>query len=176
MKTLKFRQHLAKEVLERIKVDQIMRKKFIAGKVEWDKKIDKNNTVWLKKIITQYGWPTISMVGKKASDGAWLLVQHADHDVQFQKKVLKMMIEMQKINKKEINPANIAYLTDRILIHQKRLQIFGTQYTRKTKKEDFKPLPIKDKNDINERRKIYGLSTLEENTKRINKEYKKLKR
>lgn len=62
-----------------------MRKKAIKTGI-WDKKIDKKNTLKIKKIIERYDWPTINLVGKKASKNAWLLVQHADHDVKFQKK------------------------------------------------------------------------------------------
>ena len=77
---------LAEEILERVRIDQTMRKRFVAGKVNWDKRIDERNTDWLKKVIARHGWPTISMVGKRASHDAWLLAQHADHDLKFQKK------------------------------------------------------------------------------------------
>lgn len=42
----------------------------------------------MKKIVKKHGWPGISLVGKKASVGAWLLAQHADRDLRFQKNVL----------------------------------------------------------------------------------------
>lgn len=151
-----------------------MRKRFIARKVRWDKQIDRKNTDWLKKVIARYGWPTISLVGKKASYGAWLLVQHADHDLQFQKKVLKMLNEIHRKNKKDLNSENIAYLTDRVLVYEKKQQVFGTQFRRKNEKAKFEPRPIKDKKNVNKRRKAYGLPTIEENTNRINKEHKRL--
>lgn len=166
---------LAKETLERVEVDQRMRKRFIAGKIKWDKRIDRRNADWLKKIIAQHGWPTISLVGKRASHGAWLLAQHADHDLQFQKKALRLLKEIYIKNRREIKPASIAYLTDRVLVHEKKPQIFGTQFTRKSEKEKFKPSPIKDKKDVNKRRKMFGLPSLEENARRINREYKQLK-
>mgnify|MGYP001595563003 CR=1 FL=1 len=56
----------------------------------WDHATDKKNTTELKKIIKKYGWPTIPLVGKRASFCAWLLVQHADHHRQFQKIELKL--------------------------------------------------------------------------------------
>lgn len=165
---------LASEIFKRVEIDQRMRKRFIAGKVRWDKTIDKRNTEWLKKVVARYGWPTISMVGKKASHGVWLLAQHADHDLRFQKKVMKLLKEIYKHDKKEIKPVNIAYLTDRILVHEKKSQIFGTQFIRKSGEGRFKSFPIKDKKNVNKRRKSYGLPSLEENTRKINREYKKL--
>src|SRR5690606_17036250 len=41
---------------------------------------DKANTEWLKAVVAERGWPTISEVGEEASYKAWLLVQHADQD------------------------------------------------------------------------------------------------
>jgi len=165
---------LVKEILDKIEIDQKMRKLFIAGKIKWDKRIDKKNTAWLKRIVKQYGWPTASLVGKRASYGAWLLVQHADHDLKFQKKVLAILNEIYRKDNEEINSANVAYLTDRILVHEKKPQIFGTQFTRKSEKEKFKPFPIKDKRNVDKRRKKYDLPSLETNERRINKEYEQL--
>jgi len=165
---------LAKEILDRVRADQRMRRQFIAGKMKWNKQIDRKNTQWLKKITERHGWPTISLVGSKASRGAWLLVQHADHDLRFQKKVLKILNETHEKNKRDLNPENIAYLIDRVLVHEKKQQVFGTQFRRKNEKAKFEPLPIKDRRNINKRRKAYGLPTIEENTNRINEEYKRL--
>jgi len=53
-------------------------------KGKWDTKIDIKNTESLKKIIKEIGWPNIETVGKKISHYAWLIAQHADHDVKFQ--------------------------------------------------------------------------------------------
>jgi hypothetical protein len=60
-------------------VDQKMRKS-----EQWDSSIDLANTQRMKEIVEQMGWPTRSKVGGHASEMAWLLVQHADHDRAFQ--------------------------------------------------------------------------------------------
>lgn len=39
---------------------------------------DQVNQVLLAKIITAFGWPTISKFGAEASDTAWLIAWHAD--------------------------------------------------------------------------------------------------
>jgi len=158
-----------------VDVDQKMRKRAIGGKIKWDKNVDRRSAVRLKKIIKKYGWPTKSSVGKKASHGAWLLAQHADHDLKFQKKVLKLMSSISVKNINEVSLANIAYLTDRILVHENKPQFFGTQF-KKNKKGVFEPFKVRNGKNVDKRRKKYGLPTLKENKSRINKEWNKLTR
>jgi hypothetical protein len=62
--------------------------------VKFNPEVDKANTSRLKTIIDKIGWPTISKVGEEASYAAWLIAQHADHDVSFQKKCLKLMLQV----------------------------------------------------------------------------------
>lgn len=45
----------------------------------------------LKEIIKHYGWLGISAVGLEGVSAMWLLVQHQDHDVDFQKKCLSLL-------------------------------------------------------------------------------------
>lgn len=162
---------LAKEILRRVKIDAAMRKRWRFGKYKTtDKQVDIKNTTWLKKTVAKHGWPTISLVGKEASHGAWLLAQHADLDVGFQKRVLKLLENIYKKNEHEVNRSDIAYLTDRVLVRQNKPQIFGTQFRKKAGETKFKPLPIKDFKNVDRRRKEYGLSTtFKENTKEMNR-------
>jgi hypothetical protein len=110
---------LARKINSMVRQDQKIRNGHKKG-VRLSVAIEKKHIAELKCIIKKYGWPTISLVGKKASFGAWLLAQHADHDSRFQKTVLKLL---QKINQEtqDINPAHIAYLTDRLLIKRKKI-------------------------------------------------------
>ena len=170
----KINKELAQEILKRVKLDQAMRKRWRAGKFKaTDKHIDVKNTTWLKKLIEKHRWPTTSLVGKKASHGAWLLAQHADLDARFQKRVLKLFEKIYKEDKAEIRLSDVAYLTDRVLIHEKKPQIFGTQFRKNAGETHFKPLPIKDIKNVDKRRKEYGLSSFKENMKSINKLHKK---
>lgn len=139
-----------------VKKDQKMRKRAIKNRDKWDNKIDKINTKELKKIVSKNSWPDIDLVGKNSSNGAWLLIQHADHDVKFQKKCLKLMKE--KMRDKKVALQNIAYLTDRIKVNQKMPQLYGTQfYVNKDKK--FVPRPIRDKNNLDKRRRKFNLES-----------------
>ena len=118
---------IAQKINKMAKVDQAYRRKTSKG-ARWNFEIDKNNTIEMKEIVEQFGWPTIQLVGKKASHNAWLLVQHADLDYKFQKLVLKMMKKVEKKSSGSIRLANIAYLTDRILVAENKKQEFGTQF------------------------------------------------
>src|SRR5688572_27664452 len=49
-----------------------------AALVKKQETIDKRNLKRLTMIINKYGWPARSLVGKEASEAAFLIVQHAD--------------------------------------------------------------------------------------------------
>src|SRR3989344_5778883 len=55
----------------------------------FDDIVQRANTERLKEIIEKSGWPSIDLVGKKASRNAGLIIQHADHDVRFQNTIKK---------------------------------------------------------------------------------------
>ena len=162
---------LAEEILRMTMIDQRMRERFIAGKTKWNKRLDKKHTAKLKEIVEQYGWPTISLVGKKASHGAWLLAQHAVHDSKFQKKVLRLMKAAYRKDKKGIDLRNVALLIDRIrIIHERNPQLFGTQFRRGADGR-LEPFPIRNKKGLNMRRKKYGLGKFEKNLAELNQSY-----
>ena len=77
-------------------VDQAMRMQFLQDRhnpevIEKIKAMDCVHTVKMKEIIAFHGWPTISKFGADTDAQAWLLVQHADHDLQFQEQCLKLL-------------------------------------------------------------------------------------
>ena len=158
---------LQKQILAMVAKDQHMR---LSSK--WDPQIDRQNTIVLKNIIRKYGWPDIPLVGKKASQGAWLLAQHADHDLKFQKLCLKLIIE--KLKKHKIDPQNFAYLTDRILVNSGKKQIYGTQFYTNKKTEKFDPKPIKDKKHLFQRRRQMKLGSFEAYYKLLLKRHKEI--
>ncbi len=142
---------LQQKILRMVKQDQKMR---MSGK--WNSKVDIKNTQEMKKIVSKYGWPDINLVGKKGSEGAWILVQHADLDVKFQEKCLKLIKE--KLKDKKVLSANYAYLKDRVNVNRKRPQVFGTQFYL-NKNNKLVPRPIRDRKNLDKRRKKYGLES-----------------
>jgi hypothetical protein len=88
--------------------------------------IDVDNTKELKKLLKVYRWFTISAFGMKADNEAWLLVQHADTNLKFQKSILKVLKELYPLS--ETNKSNYAYLYDRVkAIGEGQPQLYGTQ-------------------------------------------------
>lgn len=90
-------------------------------------RVDAENTEWLKGILDDVGWPTKSLVGEEASFGAFLIVQHADHDVDFQARCLPILGELAEQG--EVRKLSVAYLTDRVRRARDEPQLYGTQYS-----------------------------------------------
>ncbi len=130
---------LASSLVERFQNDQEMRNRFIKERdtAKWDSSVDEENTAWLESIINESGWPTISAVGKEASNAAWLLVQHADHRPGFQARCLELM---KSLPAGEVSLHNIAYLEDRVRIANGQLQLYGTQFIRVGDHFDAQPI------------------------------------
>ncbi|MGG5207314.1 DUF6624 domain-containing protein [Chryseobacterium sp. MIQD13] len=105
--------------------------------------IHRKNAKRLREIIEKIGFPTISKVGEKASDAAWLVIQHSIGEPEFMKECYKMMTE----HRSDINPLNIAYLYDRIQVFQSKPQRYGTQLI-----SERIPYPVENKNNLNEER------------------------
>lgn len=104
---------LTKKLLAMAEADQTMRTQSVDDISRWDSSLDKLHTKQLKRIISRYGWPKISLVGIDVSNAAWLLVQHADHDLEFQEECLRII---KALPKDEILQSNVAYLEDRVRI------------------------------------------------------------
>jgi hypothetical protein len=153
---------LSSELIKRSQIDQEMRNKAIADVSKWDSRIDEDNTGWLERAVSQNGWPTISAIGEEASQAAWLLVQHADHEPDFQAKCLAMMKELPK---GEVKLSNIAYLEDRVRVAAGKPQIYGTQFYKEG--DYFGPRPIEDEANLETRRLAMGLETFEANKQRM---------
>ena len=123
----------------------------------WDEKIDAQHTERMKQIVADIGWPTKSKVGEQGESNAWLLVQHADHDPDFQTYCLGLMKESPV---SEVDPTNIAYLEDRLLLEQGRGQHYGTQFTKID--SQLVPSPIEDEANLEARRAKMGLGPMQE--------------
>ncbi|MEC4018188.1 DUF6624 domain-containing protein [Streptomyces sp. H27-D2] len=85
-----------------------------------------DNTAALKRITAEWGWPGRTLVGAEAAEAAWLLVQHADGDPDFQAHALDLLDDAVYLG--EAEPRHFAHLTDRTRIAQGQPQLYGTQY------------------------------------------------
>ncbi len=165
---------LAKEILEMAKVDQKIRKfylkaPFFSKKIE---RVDNLNLERMKEIVKKFGWPTVQLVGKRVSSLAWLLVQHADYDLKFQKHCLRIMRKEAK--RGNVLWENVAYLTDRVLVNSDKPQLYGTQFY--DKERELIPREILDISNLNKRRSRMGLEPFEIYKKKLIKYKRNAKR
>ena len=118
--------------------------------------IDSLNTAWLKTVVAERGWPTISLVGEEGANHAWLLTQHADMDPAFQREALSLMAVA--VAESEAPAREFAYLTDRVRLHAGELQVYGTQLD----VVDGVPTPfeMEDPDGVDARRAAVGLEPL----------------
>ena len=65
----------------------------------------------------------------------------------------------------EVSAVNVAYLTDRVRMHEGKPQVYGTQFRRSN--GDWEPYPIEDPDRVDERRAALGLATLAEYKKQL---------
>lgn len=148
---------LRDELHAMVEVDQAARREMIAAKqdpVALAKVADSDthSTARMHEIVAQYGWPGKKLVGADGSHDAWLLLQHADKDVAFQKQCLALM----QAKPDDVSAADIAYLDDRVAVAEGRPQTYGTQFF------EGAPRPIVDPAHVDERRKSVGLGTMAE--------------
>ncbi|WP_316812230.1 DUF6624 domain-containing protein [Pedobacter heparinus] len=119
---------------------------------------DNYNRKEAKQIIQKFGWPKMSAIGKDGANNLWLIVQHSDEDIIFQKQVLTLMAALQ--NTKEVNMENYAYLYDRVQCGLNYRQLYGTQVVWSTQGTAKGFRPIIYEHTIDQRRKSCGMATL----------------
>lgn len=116
--------------------------------------IDAGNLAELKTIIAACGWPS----GAKGSHSAWLLAQHADSDIAFQRQARGLLEAAVKNGSAAAR--NLAYLADRIAAAEGRPQEYGTQFTQPDRCH-LEMLPVDNIDAVNRRRLAIGLPSLE---------------
>ncbi|MFK7747076.1 MAG: DUF6624 domain-containing protein [Kordia sp.] len=122
---------------------------------------DSTNEKKVLRIIDNYGWLSNKKVGEMANQTLWLVVQHAEIDIQ--EKYLPYLAE--SVEKEESDGWYLAFLKDRILMRKGEKQYYGTQ-VKKDKKSGFTYIhPITNFEKVNERRKAIGLNSIEEYAK-----------
>ncbi len=166
-------EELHRELLDMAQVDQEARQQLLNNPADNDAlanvvAIDQAHVARMKAIVQQRGWPGKSRVGDDGAHAAWLLVQHADLDVEFQIKCLALM--KAAVKRGDAAAKNWAYLVDRVRVNQKRPQVYGTQF-RQSPDGGYVPAPIEDEPHVDERRKSVGLSSLAEYAEQMRKIY-----
>lgn len=146
---------LRAELLRRAEKDQAARRAMDAD--AWTA-ADAENLSWLRQVIAEVGWPGTSIAGADGARAAWLLAQHADRDPAFQRQCLGLLTAA--VGQGEASAAELAYLTDRVLLAEGQPQVYGTQAQWRDGRCVARPL--RDPARVDERRAEVGLEPLSE--------------
>ncbi|MGB1240912.1 MAG: TPR end-of-group domain-containing protein [Chitinophagales bacterium] len=181
--TLKYPE-IRKEIRGMMNSDQVLRRKVRVVREEhgndspeikelWEEigKEDHKNTERMKEIIAEIGWPKESEVGDAASS-AWLLVQHADKQPQFQKECLELL--KIAVEEGEAKGSNYAYLYDRVHLALGQKQLYGSQARRSSQNNQMSFRPIEAEHLVNKRREAYDMGDLSTYAKRMGFDYEPL--
>ncbi|QEH31999.1 hypothetical protein OJF2_04680 [Aquisphaera giovannonii] len=122
------------------------------------------NAARLAEIIASRGWPGRSVAGEDGSRAAWMILQHAIAQPDFQRRCLVLLQDA--ASRGEVPCVEVAMLEDRIRVFEGRPQRYGTQYDWDDRGE-LSPHPIEDAEHVDERREALGLPPMEENTRRM---------
>ena len=150
---------LAEELLQRNAKDQLARKALVSQPTSKELndavlQIDKDNTAFMRRVLSKCGWPRKSIVGPEAAKAAWRLTQHADMDPDYQ--VLASRELKYAVYGKEAEPWDLAVLVDRNRRLNDQPQVYGMQFfTRSDGSIEFYDIVSPAK--IDDRRKAIGL-------------------
>ncbi|NBE94603.1 hypothetical protein FE391_16475 [Nonomuraea sp. KC401] len=121
------------------------------------RRVTTRNADRLTEIMDQYGWPTVTLVGEEGARRAWLVAQHADRQLDVQRRALRLMEEA--VAAGEADPGMLAMLRDRVLVNEGHEQICGSQIADVRDGVPI-PWPCQDPAHVNRRRAEAGLDPL----------------
>ena len=159
-------EELRTELLVRADRDQTARKSLPPAQrdEQWEQVIapvDRDNTTRMRKIVADYGWPGYALAGVDGAHAAWLLVQHAP--AEFQEECLPLLEDA--VCRDDAAPRDLAYLTDRVLMHRGEPQVYGTQY--QVIDGGLKLWAVREPDGLDQRRAALGLPPEAENRARL---------
>jgi hypothetical protein len=152
---------LRDELLAMAEEDQRFRRSWVSlSQEEMQAELEKEHARSSRagELIATHGWPGRSLVGDDGSTAAWLLIQHADHDVDLQERCLELL--RAAVAQGDASARNLAYLTDRVCVARGRDQLYGTQFNGSG--DSFGPRSIEDPERLDERRASVGLEPFAE--------------
>jgi uncharacterized protein DUF6624 len=115
------------------------------------------NAARLSTFLDAFDWPGQAQVGVDGAEAAWLIVQHAIAQPDFQRRALAAL--QNAVREGNAPALQAAMLEDRIRSLEGRLQRYGTQFDWDASGQ-LSPLPIEDLHRVDERRAALGLPPL----------------
>ncbi|MBC2877238.1 MULTISPECIES: DUF6624 domain-containing protein [Streptomyces] len=124
-----------------------------AGQLAW-RRLTARNGDRLNEIMDAHGWPAADLVGPDAARAAWLIAQHADRQLDVQRRALRLL--EQAVAEGRAAPRELAFLRDRTLVNEGREQVYGTQIAGVRDGAPV-PWPCEDPERMDERRAEVGI-------------------
>jgi hypothetical protein len=122
---------IRRELQDRFEADQRARRAYIKSPHDSNlnlavERLDADNQTWLKELVRDKGVPTAAQVGENGVKWAWVIVQHANAQPEWQ---ASLQPEFEKrYQAGELSADLLAKMTDRVLLAQGKPQRFGTQF------------------------------------------------
>lgn len=114
---------------------------------------DRDDRLW--EILDDYeAWPGWSLVDCDGEEAAWLIAQWAIDDVELQRRCLEVLEVAVACN--DADPVHLAFLADRIRMHDGRDQLYGSQFVLDADGE-LEAWPVDDEAAVDARRARLGL-------------------
>jgi hypothetical protein len=129
--------------------------------------VDRSNTRRLQKIIKKYGFPNADLVGLDVVGNVYTMIIHS-LSIEFQKSNLQYLTEAAGTNASI--KLEIAYLTDKILVAEKKPQVYGTQFRNENGKMYLRETIEPEK--LDRRRAEMNLPPMEDYIKMLEKMYR----
>ncbi|MBA9006662.1 MULTISPECIES: DUF6624 domain-containing protein [Thermomonospora] len=95
-----------------------------AEQLEW-RRLTAEHGDRLMRIMDEHGWPVADEVGAEAARAAWLIAQHADRQLEVQRRALRLM--ERAVAEGRAGVRELAFLRDRVRVNEGRPQLYGTQ-------------------------------------------------
>jgi hypothetical protein len=119
---------------------------------------DSINLVKVRKILDERGWLGPDVIGNKGNMAIFLVIQHADLEVQDE--YLPLMREAVQLGK--ARASSLALLEDRVALGKGEKQIYGSQIGRDEDTGEYYVLPIVEPENVDQRRAEVGLGRLQD--------------
>jgi len=149
---------IADDQAARQSISQAVSKKEIAAAKKRVAEVDGKNLPLIKSIFKEVGFPTISMVGRDGVSTAFLLVQHADDDLDFQRLALELAKPL--MEQRQLSKQQYAMLFDRVRLASGKPQRYGTQVQTVDGKTHLRP--VEDPENLDIRRKQMALGPIKD--------------
>lgn len=131
--------------------------------------LHEGNVAVLKEVISEHGWPGISLVGPEGARSAWLIAQHSVSDLVFMAECIELL--KQAVFKEDAEGWQLAFLQDCVLTMPGKKQLYGTQFD--VDEDGWQvPFPISGPDTVNKRRESLGLNSLEERLEQMHEQEK----